>query len=242
MTSAKEQTKYHISDQIKSLMDEATSGENKYISYDELKKVHQNAHTKRSLLYYISTTRPLLSQEQIEPRPAKTAEYTTLMAKLRQEEAERQYQSYLNQPEGEDNFVIDTIGGYKKSQTQSNAKAIKETNHHLTTIFNILITVGSVFYAVWYWTGSSTYFNDAYRVLLSLFFSVVVLIAEVVVFGGYLRKVEEARKVERSKREVKTIISSYHTNSNPGTVNAKEKTGKSARPTESARQRQRSIK
>ena len=48
--------------------------------------------------------------------------------------------------------------------------------------------------------------NDGVRVLLSLGVAVVVGVAEAVVFAGYLRKVDEARRKERGRREVKTVI------------------------------------
>ncbi|GMF03840.1 unnamed protein product [Ambrosiozyma monospora] len=82
----------------------------------------------------------------------------------------------------------------------------KQLKQQLTTIFNIFISVVSVGYAVWYWSGSSMRLNDGVRILLCLFFSLLVLVAEVVMFGGYLKKIDDARIVERKKKEVKHVV------------------------------------
>lgn len=48
--------------------------------------------------------------------------------------------------------------------------------------------------------------NMGVRVLLSLFAAVVVLIAEIVVFGGYLRKVDDARTKENALVEDRSVV------------------------------------
>lgn len=85
----------------------------------------------------------------------------------------------------------------------------KQVKSQITTIFNIFISVASVTYAVWYWTYSSMRLSDAYRILLCLFFGLLVLIAEVVVYMSYLNKVEEAKIKERSKKEIKKVVKSF---------------------------------
>ena len=61
---------------------------------------------------------------------------------------------------------------------------------------------------MWYWSGSSLGLASDYaiRMLLSLVVAIIVLIAEVVVFGGYVRKVDEARERERASVERKTVV------------------------------------
>ena len=63
----------------------------------------------------------------------------------------------------------------------------------------------SVAYAIWYWTETSWGLPLSYRVLLSVFFGILVLVAEVVVYMGYLNKIEDARTRERKKKEVKKL-------------------------------------
>lgn len=59
-------------------------------------------------------------------------------------------------------------------------------------------------------TASSWRLRDSYRVLLTVFFGLLVLVAEVVVYMGYLNKIEEARQKEYKKTEVKKVIKSYN--------------------------------
>ncbi|KAH3899723.1 Vph2p SCDLUD_004009 [Saccharomycodes ludwigii] len=79
----------------------------------------------------------------------------------------------------------------------------RQIKEQLTTVFNIIISVISVVWAVWYWAGK--YVSVEYKVLLCLFFGILVLVADIVVYNSYLRKINEAKKVERSKKEKKRI-------------------------------------
>lgn len=79
-------------------------------------------------------------------------------------------------------------------------------------MFNIFVSVASVVYAIWYWTDSSWGIRDSYRILICLFFGILILVAEVVVYLGYLRRVEEAKVKERNKKEVKKVIRSFTIN------------------------------
>ena len=60
--------------------------------------------------------------------------------------------------------------------------------------------------AIWYWTGSSSNLALHYRVITCLFFGILVLIAEVVVYNSYLNKIEDAKKRERTKKETKKVV------------------------------------
>lgn len=125
------------------------------------------------------------------------------MERLRREAQEQEYNKLIN-PTPEYNTLYDnsTIDTSELTPAQFH----KELKNQLTTIVNILISVASVAYAVWYWTGSSWGLQDSYRVLVSLFFGLLVLVAEVVVYLGYLNKVEDARIREQKKKEVKKVI------------------------------------
>lgn len=74
-------------------------------------------------------------------------------------------------------------------------------------VFNILLSIvlcaGTMFYLTRWWA------NDGLRVLLSLTTGLLVGIAEVTVYAGYLRKVKESKDKERSKREKKQLIGEY---------------------------------
>ncbi|KAG7830466.1 hypothetical protein KL920_002104 [Ogataea angusta] len=129
------------------------------------------------------------------PRTPKSPEFLRQMEELKARQEELEYQKLVGSLPGQ-------LG------RPSVLQEAKEVKHQVTTIVNVLISVVSVAYAVWYWTGSVNLFNDATRVLLALFASILVLVAEVVVFGGYLRRVDEAKQRERKKKEVRKVVDS----------------------------------
>lgn len=191
-----------------------------YITYSDLLLVcnsQSDVTDRKSILYYLTKTRPIYSTEVNGEKREKSPEYIKLMTRLRAEAQEKEYRSYLNEFKNskESPFIMgntDSIGSYSFLENQLSAnstisfgQATKEVKHQLTTILNILITVGSVGYAVWYWSGSSMGADAPLRLLLSIGIALLVLVAEVVVFGGYLRKVDDARLKERSKTEIREV-------------------------------------
>lgn len=204
--------------------------ENGWIEYSLFVKVfnetqkHDDPECK-SILWYLSDMTPVFSAyEKPEPKP-KSREFTKLMERLRAEQDEKDYRILIGRnkngmaPGNMENELIrnevDEVGKYKflkdadivgSQRSNDIGSQAKEVKHQITTIFNIMITVGSVGYAVWYWSGSSMRLGNGTRVLLSLFFSILVLIAEVVVFGSYLRKIDEAKIKEKGLVEKKQVI------------------------------------
>lgn len=86
------------------------------------------------------------------------------------------------------------------------AQMANEVREQITTVFNVLVSVVSVVFAVWYWSGSSTWLPLHYRVILCLFFGILILVAELVVYNSYLRKISDAKETERAKIERKRVI------------------------------------
>ncbi|CCH46006.1 Vacuolar ATPase assembly integral membrane protein VPH2 [Wickerhamomyces ciferrii] len=128
--------------------------------------------------------------------PPKTSSYTpefqSQLNKLKYQLEEQEYQNLINK-------------GHVDNDYQTPNEMAKELKNQLTTILNIFVSVCSVVYAIWYWTKNYQ-FNPAYRVLICLFFGILILVAEVVVFNSYLRKIENAKLKEANKIEKKTII------------------------------------
>lgn len=131
----------------------------------------------------------------------KTKEYLKSMERLKLIEKEEEYRRLVNPRP-----ALGLLYEDKFDEPYNPAQAHKETRTHITTMFNILISVVSVVYAIWYWTDTSWGLRDSYRILLCLFFGILILVAEVVVYMGYLNKIEEARIKERKKKEVKKVI------------------------------------
>lgn len=224
---------YTFGDRVKKLIEISSIGKGEKdailslgrITFQEVRDAHQtckNDPDVKSLMCYISDLSPVFQiyDETKVSKGNKTEEYKSLMQRLRSEEKEKEYRKLLKR--GTESVGVDSIGGYafmsgpneEMHRVENVNQTAKEVKHQLTTIVNILITVVSAGYAVWYWSGSSMGLSRAdsiggnmgIRVMLSLFAAIVVLIAEVVVFGGYLRKVDEARTKGKALEEERSVV------------------------------------
>lgn len=130
--------------------------------------------------------------------PPKSKEYLELMESLKIKQQEDEYQQLIgnkNRIDSDQDYI-------------SPGMAVKELREQLSTIVNIAISVGSVAFAVWYWSGTSTHWSLPIRTLLALFAAILVLVAESVVYLGYKNKIAEAKAAEQNKHEVKQVVSS----------------------------------
>lgn len=84
----------------------------------------------------------------------------------------------------------------------------------LNILLSIVLCAVAVFYVSRWWA------SDGIRVLLSLAAGLVVGVAEVTVYAGYLRKVKEARVKERKKKEKKVLIGEYKGPGDEGDANS----------------------
>lgn len=138
-------------------------------------------------------------------KPPKSPEFLAQMERLRAQAQEQEYQALVKGLKEPASLSVDPAdeGEIKPGQM---AKEIKE---QLSAIVNILLSVASVAWALWYWTASSMNISLATRTLLSLFGAGVILVAEVFIYTRYKFKVDDARQKERGKKEKVQVISSY---------------------------------
>lgn len=186
-------SKYCIPEIIKDKLPTLPNGhvilERQWITTNDLIYIQQNyldiplSDLTSNLKFYVKT-------KEIKYDPRFKKQLDELKAKV----DEHEYQSMLNKNYCDDKDFI------------SPAEMSKEVKNHITTIFNVLLSVVSVAYAVWYWSNSSGYFSLSTRVLMSLFFALLTLIAEVVMFNAFNRRVEEAKDKERKKKEIKKVV------------------------------------
>lgn len=162
---------------------------------------------------------------QAPPPPKKepTPEYKALMARLRAEEESREYermlnptthstthlpntgtfaQSFPNAPFAPPNFSLGTQAVSEEEEELSYA----EVHRQIILIINVLVSV--VACAVFIWVAAR-HWSAPKRLGLSMGGSGVVAIAEVVVYSGYVRKVAEAKRLEKKKPEIKEIVESW---------------------------------
>ncbi|RCK63622.1 Vacuolar ATPase assembly integral membrane protein VPH2 [Candida viswanathii] len=176
-----------------------------YISHKELVKFYQTCRPTPSLLHLIQQSKLHTPPFETYKQP-KTKEFLKSMEKLRLEAKELEYRRLINPTPQFSTLYDEKLNEHDPTPQQ----AAKEVKNQLTTIVNIIISVVSVAYAIWYWTETSWGLPVSYRVLLSVFFGLLVLVAEVVVYMGYINKIEEARTRERKKKEVKKVVRTYN--------------------------------
>jgi len=81
-----------------------------------------------------------------------------------------------------------------------------EVHRQIILIINILISIVCVACFIWV---AARHWSVGKRLGLSLGGSLGVAVAEVAVYGGYVRKVKEAKAREKKKPEIKEIVRSW---------------------------------
>lgn len=180
----------------------------KTLPHGELVDFYRQCRPTSSLLELLSMASLDIPNKSLPSEKPKSEEFVKSMELLRLRAEEDAYQKLVNPRPAFGRLYEEKFD----DEPYNPARAHKETKSHVTTIFNIFISVASVVYAIWYWTDSSWKLKQSYRVLLCLFFGLLILVAEVVVYMAYLQKVEDAKIKERKKKEVKKVIRSFTVN------------------------------
>ncbi|EFQ34144.1 hypothetical protein CGRA01v4_09728 [Colletotrichum graminicola] len=153
------------------------------------------------------------------PQPEPSAEYKALMAHLRREEEERTYQRMMKQSSRTDNFSQQVPG------TASRAHAFAEVNRpmreadngddevtlgdvqkQVMVIFNFLVSIVGVAATIWI---ASRWWSVTARIFLTLAGSILVLVAEVVVYSGYVWRMTEAKANREEPEEIKEVMQTW---------------------------------
>lgn len=204
-------TNFLVSDKLRSLIEGSELEKEKKerllaqneISHQELIAFYRQAQPCSSLLELIRTTKMNIPNKNAKNEDLpKSKEFVEMMEKLRLQAKEDEYQRLINKSKADPFALYEQ----KEDKDWNPAQASKEVRSHVTTIFNILVSVCSVVYAIWYWTDSSAGMKNSIRVLLCVFAGILVLVAEVVVYMGYLNRIEDARIRERNKKEIKKVV------------------------------------
>ena len=175
----------------------------------------RHAIPMQSLLFYVKEYRKdsdlqcsikeLLKPLEFEfkPKAVRGSHYSEDFKKnlefLKYQEQELEYQSMVKRSK--------SVFSLQEDDELTPSQINKQIKEQVTTVFNVLVSVISVVVAIWYWTGSSTNFPIHVRLLLCLFFGILVLVADVVVYNSYLKKLEEAKVKEKTKVEKKKVLS-----------------------------------
>jgi len=143
------------------------------------------------------------------PKKVQTPEYRALMARLRAQEEAAAYERMLNPPRARETFSQ----RFPRSRTQfsigvdeEDDVSFEEVHRQIILIINVLVSIICV--AVFIWVAAR-HWTVGKRLGLSMGGSMAVAIAEVAVYSGYVRKVKEAKRIEKKKPEIKKIVQSW---------------------------------
>lgn len=140
-------------------------------------------------------------------------EFKQHLDNLRYKLKEKEYQKMIK-TDSINNLALENGIDDPNDPNMTPSQINKQIKEQVTTVFNILLSVISVVMAIWYWSRSSSRFPIEIRILLCLFFGLLVLIAEVVVYNGYLQRLDEAKIKERSKKERKKVVKTIRISAN----------------------------
>lgn len=184
------------------------------VSNGELVPVDSPCISRANLLFlsrktntplHILTRNTSVYTQPAAPAQPKTPEYLALMAKLRRQQEETEYYDLLGGAANSRALGYDAATGDDELTPGQQIKVVRE---QITTIFNIAISGAAVAYAAWYWSAVYANWSVARRTLLAVFAFLLTVLAEVVVYLGYLRRVEDAKLKERKLKEKKEVLNS----------------------------------
>jgi TMEM199 family protein len=140
------------------------------------------------------------------------------MARLRRKEEERSYHRMTNPAPPMETFaqrfpLSSAAHAFASSHQPINSAdqddddaTYEDVNRQVTLIFNVLVSIVACAGAIWV---VARWWATPARLAVSLGGSLLVGVAEVVVYSGYIRRVSEAKKKERSVKEVKEVVKTW---------------------------------
>ncbi|KAK1994898.1 hypothetical protein LX36DRAFT_660139 [Colletotrichum falcatum] len=153
------------------------------------------------------------------PKPEPSAEYKALMARLRREEEERTYQRMMKQPSRMDNSSRQFPGAassarafaevnrpMRESDNGDDEVTLGDVQKQVMVIFNFLVSIVGVAATIWI---AARWWNLTARILLTLAGSIIVLVAEVTLYSGYVWRMTEAKTNRKEPEEVKEVMQTW---------------------------------
>lgn len=148
-----------------------------------------------------------------KPKPAPSSEYEELMARLRREEEARLYERMLNPRTPSEKFSqrfpnapFVHLFDERTTSADDDEMTYQDVDRQLTLIINILVTVVACSIAVWI---AARRWDTPQRLALSMLSSIVLAVAEVVIYWGYINRLKDAKITEKKKTERKEVIETW---------------------------------
>jgi hypothetical protein len=142
-----------------------------------------------------------------------TSEYKALMARLRREEEARAYERMINPPPPMETFAqrfplsssAHAFPSFHEPEPEDEV-TYADVSRQMAMIANVLLSIIACAGAIWI---AARWWSTPTRLALSMSGSLLVGIAEVVVYGGYIRRVSEAKGKEKGVQEIKEIVKTW---------------------------------
>ncbi|KAK1672204.1 endoplasmic reticulum-based factor for assembly of V-ATPase-domain-containing protein [Colletotrichum godetiae] len=153
------------------------------------------------------------------PKPEPSAEYKALMARLRRDEEERSYQRMLKQPSRMEAFsqqfpsaaarahaFAEVNRPMNEADNGDDEVTLGDVQKQMMVILNFLISIIGVAATIWI---AARWWNVTARIFLTLGGAIVVLIAEVAVYSGYVWRIGEAKSKTKEPEEIREVMQSW---------------------------------
>jgi len=150
-----------------------------------------------------------------KPSPAPTSEYIALMARLREDEERRAYDRMVNplaypdtsrQRHPQPTAFGAAASAKSPIAVEEDDTTYQDINRQMTLIINVLVTIIASSVTIWM---AARYWSTPQRLALSMTGSIVIAAAEVVIYMGYIKRVEDAKVDERKRREAKEVVETW---------------------------------
>lgn len=137
------------------------------------------------------------------------------MARLRREEEARSYERMINPPLPMETFaqrfplssaVHAFSSNHELTASEEDEVTYADVDRQMTLILNVLISIVACAGAIWV---AAKWWSTPARLALSMGGSILVGVAEVVVYSGYITRVGEAKEKEKSVTEIKEVMKTW---------------------------------
>ncbi|RAL62062.1 hypothetical protein DID88_002549 [Monilinia fructigena] len=151
-----------------------------------------------------------------KPKAEPTSEYKALMERLRREEEARAYERMINPPPPMETSAqrfpsASAAHAFRanfpeSTNSEDDDVTYADIDRQIAVIFNVIVSIVACAFGLWM---AARWWSTPTRLALSMSGSLLVGIAEVVVYMGYIRRIGEAKGQARKLREVKEVMSTW---------------------------------
>ncbi len=140
------------------------------------------------------------------------------MARLRREEEARSYERMTNPPPSMETFAqrfpyssaahafSSNQQSMRSKETEDDGVTYADVNRQMALILNVLLSIVACSAAIWI---AAKWWSTPARLALSMSGSLLVGIAEVVVYSGYIQRISQAKGEAARLKEVKEVVNTW---------------------------------